>query len=408
MEDVDIDPRILRNIFHDFKRAIEEESKRCGRSYRFTSFSNVITSEQEGYKTEIFGKGQTILGFQGWKEDSIGSGKILDAVIKSYHVKYNNLVYWRSLNEITAARKDKHAVKDLEELLFSLYKDPNASPERILDSIKSLIKHYDAIAYLFFLKDMNQYIPIKTSHFDRFFEKVGSNFRTTGRCSWENYHAYLKHIRWVRDWLEEEGVENVSLIDAHSFCWMAVNWLESHPQQPLQIPNSKALIIDLNRAPKIPNYRGSSDSNPSDSDLYDESDPANWDKRKRDLGNAAERWVRDSEIERLRKIGFPNPQKVVKNVSKNRSLGYDIESSEKDGTPRLIEVKTIQKRSDSVTFYISRNELKKGSSLKNYWIYCVLNPDSGKPEIRHFNFKELNEEWLIPETYFANIPIQRF
>ena len=135
MEDVDIDPRILRNIFHDFKRAIEEESKRGGRSYRFTSFSNVITSEQEGYKTEIFGKGQTILGFQGWKEDSIGSGKILGAVIKSYHVKYNNLVYWRSLNELNAACEDEQSVKKLERLLFSLYRDPKVAPDFILDSL---------------------------------------------------------------------------------------------------------------------------------------------------------------------------------------------------------------------------------------------------------------------------------
>lgn len=408
MEDVDIDPRIIRNIFQDFKMSIEKESKHLGKSSKFSSFKHRITSEQEGYKTEIFGKGQTILGIRNWREDSIGSGKILDAVIKSYHIKNNNLVYWRSLNELNAAREDQEAVKKLEVLFFSLYRDPNASPGFILDSLKPLMKHYDAIAYLFFLKDMNHYLPIKTSHFDRFFEKVGSKFRTSGKCSWENYHLFIKYIRWVRDWLESEGIENVSLIDAHSFCWMAVNWLESHPQAPLTIPISKTLNIDSNRPLKDQPGADTLKTHSSDNTPSDDSDPADWDRRKRDLGNAAEKWVMDSEIERLRRLGYQNPEKAVDNVSKKRGLGYDIKSCEIDGTPRFIELKTIQKRNDSITFYISRNELRTGHSLKNYWIYCVLNPDSEKPEVRHFPIAALSETWLIPETYFVEVPIKNY
>lgn len=408
MEDVDIDPRIIRNIFQDFKRSIEKESEQLGKSSKFYSFNHRITSEQEGYKTEIFGKGQIILGIQNWREDLIGSGKILEAVIKSYRVKNNNLVYWRSLNELNAACEDEQSVKKLERLLFSLYRDPKVAPDFILDSLKPLMKHYDAIAYLFFLKDMNHYLPIKTSHFDRFFEKVGSKFRTSGKCSWENYHLFITYIRWVKDWLENEGIENVSLIDAHSFCWMAVNWLESHPQAPLIIPISKILNIDSNRPLKDQPSTDTSETNSPDNTPSEDSDPAKWDKRKRDLGDAAERWVKDSEIERLRKLGYRNPEQVVKNVSKKRGLGYDIKSCEVDGTPRFIEVKTIQKRNDSITFYISRNELRKGNSLKNYWIYCVQNPDSEKPEVRHFPITAMNESWLIPETYFVEVPIKDF
>lgn len=408
MEDVDIDPRILRNIFQDFKRSIEGESIQYGETSGFTSFSNIITSEQEGYKTEIFGKGQIILGMKNWKEEFIGDGTILSALIKSYGGKDNNLVDWRSLNELKKALNDNERRKKVERHIFDLYRNPTVSPSQIFDLLQPLIKNYDAVAYPFFLKDMNQYVPIKPRHFDKFFKKVGSKFRTERRCSWDNYHQFLDHIHWIKYWLEDEGVENVSLIDAHSFCWMAVNWLESHPQAPLIIPFSKTLIIDSNRPPKNQSNADTAVTHSSGHTPSADSDPAEWDKRKRNLGDAAERWVKDSEIERLRRLGFKNPEKAVNNVSKNRGLGYDIESREIDGTPRLIEVKTIQKRNDSITFYISRNELKKGNSLKNYWIYCVLNPDSEKPEVRHFPITALSETWLIPETYFVEVPIKDF
>lgn len=408
MKDVDIDPRILRNIFQDFKRSIERESKQYGETSKFTSFSNIITSEQEGYKTEIFGTGHIILGMKNWKEEFIGDGTILNSLIKSYGGKDNNLVDWRSLNELKKALNDNKRRKKLERLIFDLYRNPTVSPSQIFGLLQPLIKNYDAVAYPFFLKDMNQFVPIKPRHFDRFFEKVGSKFRTSGKCSWENYHLFITYIRWVRNWLENEGIDNVSLIDAHSFCWMAVNWLESHPQAPLTIPILKNLNIDSNRPMKDQSNADTAATHASGHTPSNDSDPAEWDKRKRDLGDAAERWVKDSEIERLRRLGFQNPEEAVNNVSQNRGLGYDIESREIDGTPRFIEVKTIQKRNNSITFYISRNELKKGNSLNNYWIYCVLNPDSEKPEIRHFPITALNDKWLIPETYFVEVPIKDF
>ena len=49
------------------------------------------------------------------------------------------------------------------------------------------------------------------------------------------------------------------------------------------------------------------------------------------------------------------------------SLGYDILSYEEDGTPRYIEVKTTEHRSDNgeLYFFISQNELEKAKTLKN-------------------------------------------
>ncbi len=408
MDDVDIDPRILRNIFEDFKRSIEKEMENNGEIPDFSSFSNIITSSEEGYKTVVFGKGQTILQFMDWKEDLIGTGYILDVFIKSYGGKDNNLVDWRSLNELNKVKNSKTKTEKVERLVFNLYKNRNVPPAQIFDSLKPFIKRYDAVAYPFFLKDMNQYVPVKPQHFDKFFKKVGSNFRTWGRCSWENYQQYLNHIKWIKNWLEDEGIDKVSLIDAHSFCWMAVNWLEAHPFTPLSLPVSKKLNIDSSRIPEVQNKNEKFNSDGSENKSDDEFDPADWDKRKRELGNAAEKWVEDSEIERLRKLGHPNPKKAVKNVSRERRLGYDIKSCEKDGTPRYIEVKTIQRRREFITFHISKNELLQAKFLQNYWIYCVLNPDSNTPEVRHFHIRDLNEEWLSPTSFFAKVPIKDF
>jgi len=404
MTDLEIDLRILKRIFDDFKGAIELESRKIGEPSQFRSFSNLITSKQEGYKTDIFGKGRTILALDTWDKQSIGKGIILENVIQSYSVKNNNLYHWRSLNELKESSKDKKKIIYLENLFFKLYKDPESSPGEIFDKLATIIRHYDAIAYLFFLKDLNQYLPIAPSHFDKFFSSVRSDFRTSGQINWNNYRQYLAYNHEVQNLLIEWGVKDVSLLDAHSFCWMTVNWLKSHPNTELPEPESEELEIDSDC--KLNELPHPDPNNPDDSD--DTTDYIEKSLRNQNLGKFAERWVLEQEVRRLNKCNKPVLANKVHSVSKKTRLGYDIESFDEDGTPRHIEVKTIQKRRDLISFYISRNELNRGRNISNYWIYCVLGPDTTCPTLRHFPIDKMKPEWLTPTEFFVRIPFKKF
>ena len=81
--------------------------------------------------------------------------------------------------------------------------------------------YYDLIAYLFFIKNKNQFLPICPGYFDAAFSKLGIGLKTSRRCSWENYVSFIEAVGMTRDALSLllEGSEP-SLLDAHSFLWM--------------------------------------------------------------------------------------------------------------------------------------------------------------------------------------------
>ena len=50
---------------------------------------------------------------------------------------------------------------------------------------------YDLLAYLFFIKDCSRFLPIRAKEFDKRFELLGVDFKTSFKCSWENYAQYI-------------------------------------------------------------------------------------------------------------------------------------------------------------------------------------------------------------------------
>ena len=74
-----------------------------------------------------------------------------------------------------------------------------------------------------FLKSSKQYLPIAPDTFDKVFERLELNFKTSQKCSWDNYSQYLYIVEQVREFLElQDDIkdEEVSLLDAHSFLWI--------------------------------------------------------------------------------------------------------------------------------------------------------------------------------------------
>jgi predicted restriction endonuclease len=224
-----IDPYLFEKQFEAFKVFVEEQS-----NVPFLSFaSNPYTDEQEGYKYEIYRTARDKLAFQAWKESDIGSGDIIATTIEAIEFQNNNLVQWQSRygdesrphHPLHAATSSPEQTRIIEQCLFNFYHKTN-----IAESFNGLIaifgKKYSFIAYLFFIKDNSNYLPIAPQYFDRAFSLLGANLQTSKRCSWENYSAYIKLIGKLKQMLTEALSSEVSLLDAHSFAWILASQME--------------------------------------------------------------------------------------------------------------------------------------------------------------------------------------
>lgn len=227
-----IDLYLFEKQYEAFTKFVEGKS-----SVPFVSFaSHPYTDEQEGYKYQIYRTARDKLSFQAWKRSDIGNGEIISATIEAIEFQNNNLVQWQSRygdenrphQPLFEAADDSAKTEEIETALFNLYHTSNDE-----DSFNKLIKifgrNYSLLAYIYFIKDSSKYLPIAPTYFDRAFALlgVGADFKTSKRCSWENYSVYLSLINIIKAMLVEELESEVSLLDAHSFAWMLSAQMES-------------------------------------------------------------------------------------------------------------------------------------------------------------------------------------
>ena len=192
-----IDPFLFTCQLDAFKKFVEYES-----GVPFISFpSNPYTEKEEGYKYDVYHSGRDALAFQDWKSSDIGGGDIVDDVIEAIEVPENNLVPWQSRYGDTArphqvlyvAKDGTDNLDHIERCLFDLYRSNN-DEKSFNDLIEIIGRSYPLLAYLFFLKDRSKFLPIAPRSFDRAFEHLGVKFKTSNRCSWENYSTFLRFI----------------------------------------------------------------------------------------------------------------------------------------------------------------------------------------------------------------------
>tara|TARA_R110000823_G_scaffold38655_4_gene103949 strand:+ start:8075 stop:9331 length:1257 start_codon:yes stop_codon:yes gene_type:complete len=98
------------------------------------------------------------------------------------------------------------------------------------------------------------------------------------------------------------------------------------------------------------------------------------------LGDRGEKIALEMEKQRLESIGRGDLIPFVKKAEYDY-LGYDIESFEKNGDQRFIEVKTTRAKAGNARFFLSQNELDKAQELENYFIYMVYDILSQSPKI---------------------------
>ena len=109
-------------------------------------------------------------------------------------------------------------------------------------------------------------------------------------------------------------------------------------------------------------------------------------KKYKKLGDRGEYVVVQAEVSRLMKelsISEPKAKKLIKWVSRESdAFGYDIQSVNKDNTPRYIEVKATQREVGDMNFYYTENEYETAKKYgQNYYIYVVYEILTPHPKV---------------------------
>ena len=230
MSENPIDDDAFRIAFDRFRELVEARS-----GHPFRNFDEGLAAAWENYKPRLREHALVLLRPGDWLEGDIGSGAILNRTIEAIEIQdgrlnlVNNLVFWQ--NRYGHANRDHRAILEaasnpglrgaIESLLFGFYRggaDEGATFARLQDATGS---KYPLLAYLFFLKDMQRFMPIQPTGFDRAFRALGIEFSTLRQCNWENYTSFNTTLDGLRPLIARSaGLAAVRLVDAHSFCWI--------------------------------------------------------------------------------------------------------------------------------------------------------------------------------------------
>ncbi|MFZ3584469.1 hypothetical protein ACOI1H_20230 [Loktanella sp. DJP18] len=195
----------------------------------FTDFRSGVIDGQEGYKSRVHALARTRLGLGDWPAFKPGEGDILRRVIGAIAIPENNVLTWwppafahRDLVRIEQDGGGECA--EIELLLRDLYLD-TASEGEIFDALVEMLgKNYPLLGYLFFVKDMDRFVPVTPGGIQRGLAESGCSLKLKGRASWLNYQDLLSDLRMIQGVLAARTASDVRLIDAHSFAWVLGSW----------------------------------------------------------------------------------------------------------------------------------------------------------------------------------------
>lgn len=152
-------------------------------------------------------------------------------------------------------------------------------------------------------------------------------------------------------------------------------------EEELEFPTLEDVsFIDLQLAsgkPTTPSKTGSATPSP---DYEKEA------KKYKKLGDRGEYIVIQAEKQRLMEelsITEAKAKKLIKWVSRESdAFGFDIQSVNKDNTPRYIEVKATQRKVGDMDFYYTENEYETAKKYgKDYYIYVVYEILTPHPKV---------------------------
>ena len=183
---------------------------------------------EEKYKHCIWRKAERI------RSDS-GVSSYVDEVIFCINLPMdngcrNNLIDWRDVPKIEQKLKQNRAAA--ERMLKQIYCGKN-DEEAFQQAIAFFGPRYAWISFLFFLKDKEQYLPVRPVRMKERLAQFGIQTDSLDVCTWENYQNYCKILQEIRELIAPDFADNVDLLDAHSFVW-SVWALEEKEQAELK------------------------------------------------------------------------------------------------------------------------------------------------------------------------------
>lgn len=395
---IEINQNIFEIVYAGFNRLSTEKVDEGNLDFKI----HPIVLRHENYKYEIIEDAKNQLLLKTWKESDIGSGLILKNVKNAINVKSNNLIDWRKKDDF----KKLSANKENEEFLFAFFKS-KITDESAFENFLVIGFSYQLIAYLFFIKNHQKYMPISQEQFDEIFSSIDLDFKTSHNCSWENYLQYNEIIKQFRKQLSQR-FKTATLLDAHSFLWIYGFQLNEPKEktEPISQKKKTGSKTEFRAQEKskseleihVPKKEIEIDDL---SDEVNEIDYIENHQKLMEIGQLAEEIVLESEIEFL-KSDYPELADNVRLVSNNPALGFDILSYETDGKQKQIEVKAISVTRNSKSFIITRNEFSKSKTYSNYYVYCVTEIHSGNPKIlriKNPDFENNTDLRVEPLTY---------
>ena len=209
------------NRFYAYIQAADFKTTGVFREFLSFTDQNCLLGREEDYKHTAAINGRNILQVETWKKSWIGTGKIAAKAAKAIGqagnlVNRNQQIDFK--NRLNPGNPKYQP--DAEAVLYDIYCgiDSEIAFSRAIEIVGA---KYDTIAYLFFMKSYEQFLPISPGNFDRVFQALEIDFSTAFRCGWGNYSEFIAIVREVQDLMNDvlPLESEARLIDAHSFLW---------------------------------------------------------------------------------------------------------------------------------------------------------------------------------------------
>ncbi|MFO1440072.1 MAG: DUF3883 domain-containing protein [Verrucomicrobiaceae bacterium] len=396
---IHISPSVFAQAFLRFQAQVEQAEESSG---AFRDFQSGLAYSMEHYKEWLYLEARRRLSVETWMEKQVGTGAILKRVIQAIEIHEdkdhrNNIVEWqgrkgpgsKSTLKLLKAQDDSRERPRVEKALWQMYAMQADSKTCFEQLVALLGPRYDLISYLFFIRDWNQFMPVKSSFFPEVFDLLGVPHPMVKRCNWENYSGVMARLREVQRHLQGYNIPNgVRLLDAHSFCWM----LGCLDEPPAETAKDTGFLPMRPEAGALP-IRGQSEHGTTQEQLEEIQ------RAQRRIGDLAQAIVLEAERKRLAAHGRSDLAGRVRDVSHEVSLGYDIESFTLEGQRKPIEVKAAAKRGNDCRFFLSENEKRHAHDLPNYHFVLVFDVESKKPVLHEFAGCDLPGDALHPIQY---------
>lgn len=395
---IEITENIFAAVYTEVKSRIENETLSPLKDFK----TNPFVVRHENYKYDVLEKAKNALHLSEWHKEEIGNGRITEYVRNSIQLKIdsngrrvnNNLLDWRKKDDFQKLTSSS----GIETNLIAFFKSRVTDEEAFNKFIESGFS-YQLIAYIFFIKNSQKYLPISQERFDSIFKSMNLDFHTSNNISWDNYLSYNQIIKSFKIYLSRIH-QDINLLDAHSFLWIYGFKFEKD-KKTITVKSSgrRNTPAQENSNIHLPKAPVETENIPED---ISEIDYIARHKRLMEIGKKAEEYVLRKEIEYLISQGFPKLAEEVRDVSLIPSVGCDILSFETTGQQKQIEVKAISTIDKNNSFIITKNELEKSRSLSNYYVYCITGIESGEPKIirlKHPDFHNHESFQIEPLTY---------